>query len=133
MKPGIQRILETIGENGCLALCWGYITGCTDLETINGILIAMAQGVINENDCFINDNRAYVRILFQLQNKNEEINIKFANTHPNGIVSIAKYYNSRTAYSHFVVVNGDGKVIFDPLGDSVTVKEGHPVEWRWLA
>ncbi len=36
------------------------------------------------------------------------------------------YYNPRTEYTHFVVLNNDKKIEYDPLnGESVTIKEGY--------
>ncbi len=38
---------------------------------------------------------------------------------------ICAWYNPRTKFTHFVVGNGKGKVEWDPLEVSVTVREGH--------
>ena len=37
---------------------------------------------------------------------------------------ILEYFNQRTGYIHFVLGNGRGECLIDPLGASVTVKEG---------
>lgn len=43
---------------------------------------------------------------------------------------ILRFHNQRTGFSHFVLGDGNGKVRFDPLGHSVTVKEGRVVDQR---
>lgn len=43
---------------------------------------------------------------------------------------IGKYYNKRTGYSHFVIMKGPREVEYDPLGESVTVKEGDIESYR---
>lgn len=43
---------------------------------------------------------------------------------------IGKYYNKRTGYSHFVLMKGPREVEYDPLGDSVTVREGDIESYR---
>jgi len=42
----------------------------------------------------------------------------------NNEYEITAYYNQRTNYTHFVVTHGD-VVLYDPLGLSVTVREGY--------
>lgn len=36
----------------------------------------------------------------------------------------------RTGYSHFVLMKGPQEIKYDPLGDSVTVKEGYVESYR---
>jgi hypothetical protein len=40
------------------------------------------------------------------------------------------FHNPRTGFYHFVVGDGKGKVKWDPLENSVTVREGHVVNQR---
>lgn len=46
----------------------------------------------------------------------------------------ARYYSriksERTGYSHFVLMKGPQEIKYDPLGDSVTVKEGYVESYR---
>ncbi len=59
-----------------------------------------------------------------------EISFKSATYKPKeNEYSIMKWHNERTGFSHFVV--GTGKhIYFDPLGESITCKEGVPQESR---
>lgn len=48
----------------------------------------------------------------------------------NALFVIGKWHNKRTGYSHFVLMKGPRDVEYDPLGDSVTVKEGDIESYR---
>lgn len=48
----------------------------------------------------------------------------------NALFVIGKWYNKRTGYSHFTLMKGPREVEYDPLGDSVTVKEGDIESYR---
>ena len=48
----------------------------------------------------------------------------------NALFVIGKYHNKRTGYSHFVLMKGPQEIKYDPLGDSVTVKEGYVESYR---
>lgn len=43
---------------------------------------------------------------------------------------IGKYHNKRTGFSHFVLMRGPNEVDYDPLGNSVTVREGKVESYR---
>ena len=43
---------------------------------------------------------------------------------------ITQYYNPRTKFKHFVATDNTGKIVYDPLFDSITVREGHPISTR---
>ena len=43
---------------------------------------------------------------------------------------ILEFYNARTKFTHFALGDGTGKVLFDPIKDSVTVREGRVVGKR---
>ena len=48
----------------------------------------------------------------------------------NALFVIGKWHNKRTGYSHFTLMKGPREVEYDPLGDSVTVKEGDIESYR---
>ena len=48
----------------------------------------------------------------------------------NALFVIGKWHNKRTGYSHFVLMKGPRDVEYDPLGDSITVKEGYVESYR---
>lgn len=55
---------------------------------------------------------------------------KTKNWPSNALFVIGKWYNKRTGYSHFTLMKGPRDVEYDPLGDSVTVKEGDIESYR---
>lgn len=48
----------------------------------------------------------------------------------NALFVIGKWHNKRTGYTHFVLMKGPREVEYDPLGNSVTVKEGDINSYR---
>ena len=55
---------------------------------------------------------------------------KTKNWPSNALFVIGKWHNKRTGYSHFTLMKGPKEVEYDPLGDSVTVKEGDIESYR---
>ena len=47
-----------------------------------------------------------------------------------GESQVLRFHNPRTGFAHFVVGDGKGKVKWDPLESSVTVREGQIVDQR---
>lgn len=77
-------------------------------------------------DCFVNQP---TRLLYDLTGKNYILIVSKSFDNIADII-IAKWYNQRTNYSHFVLMDKDNKVLWDPLGESVTVKEGYIKDYR---
>ena len=75
-------------------------------------------------DCFIKQPEAIVGFLL---NK-KVICYKSNNEEKDALFNIARFYNDRTKLSHFVLITENG--IWDPLGDSKTVAEGHIADYR---
>lgn len=44
---------------------------------------------------------------------------------PRTYKAVGCYYNPRTKFRHFVAINPDKTVVFDPIENSVTVREGY--------
>jgi hypothetical protein len=44
---------------------------------------------------------------------------------PYGYYAVGQFYNPRTKFKHFVVIDREKKVVYDPIPDSVTVREGY--------
>ena len=48
----------------------------------------------------------------------------------NADIAIALWFNPRTNFHHFVLMNKDGTVRWDPIFNSKTVEEGVIESWR---
>lgn len=118
----IQNWMKEIAENCCLAACYYYISRDGEInksDFLRWLSIAMENGDIDYNECFVNNPNNLVNGL-----------VYKAETNTTGKKQIARFYNPRTGFSHFVIAKPDGRVVYDPLENSVTVKEGFIQDWR---
>lgn len=120
---GMQKWLKDFAEESCLASCYYYMTGGRDFTGFLEFLdCGIRNGDITEEDCYVrNPNNLTKRLVYS------------SITNTTNEPQIARFYNPRTGFSHFVVAEvKDNKVIviYDPLEDSVTVKEGFVKDWR---
>lgn len=87
----------------------GDINGDGDMDDSNEAVIVNPNGVCRE-----------LGLLYKYVDKH----ISPHEAIPEGYLSIGRFYNRRTRHIHFVVINKYKTVIFDPIPNSVTVKEG---------
>lgn len=118
----LQSWLKDIGENCCLAACYYYLSRNGNLnkaDFLRWLSIAMEKGDIAMDDCYVRNPNNLVKGL-----------VYSAETNNTGKPQIARFYNPRTGFSHFVIAEPNGTIVWDPLIDSVTVKEGFIKDWR---
>lgn len=121
----IQSMMKELFGNSCLAYSYAYIALETDdpKKLTAAVLKGWTEGYI--------DDDGYVRYP-----------VKYLNSLSLGIgaVDIQKHYDNYpkephveewqlNGMSHFVVAEGN-KIVFDPAGNSNTVKKGKRVSWR---
>lgn len=128
---GIQRVFAEIGEYGCYLLS---ILKAIDKTKYNTVLLSIINDFedlkkrnIIGDECTVLDPEALCRY-YGANVKVEKTN-KWPNSEDVWFV-IGKYHNKRTGYSHFVLMKGPREVSYDPLGDSVTVREGDIESYR---
>jgi len=44
---------------------------------------------------------------------------------PDSCYAIGRFFNPRTGFGHFVVIDKNKNVVYDPLGNSITVRDGY--------
>lgn len=123
MTNSIQKKLEKIGLEGCYFLSILHACNVTDERIISIYDHCVKNGWMLE-DCYIENPEAIVKFLL----RKEVICYKSDKDETDALFRVARYYNDRTGYSHFVLVTDNG--IWDPRGSSVTVKEGRIVDYR---
>lgn len=123
---GIQRELENIGKFGCYLLCMMYNAKIPMESVIKVYDKLVKEGWIDE-ECFIK-NPATIMGYFITNTRWNVVKGEKIDKEADHIV--ARYHNKRTGLYHFVVVDKEGNVVFDPLGNSTTVKEGYPESYR---
>lgn len=120
--------LKAIAKDGCLALCYVYCAGIdeeNETEYLRIVDNGIKEGTIAK-DCTVNDAGKF---LFNLTGRRVTVlkrsvqslsEIKDATP----VRFVAKGYGG-----HWVVVK-DGKIVFNPLVNSVNVSKGVPTEAR---
>lgn len=118
-----QKISKIIGESGCYFTCLCKFAG-KENDIISIYKKSLALGYIEE-DCYIKDP---VKILKMLTGKNYSV-VKQSTALEADLI-ITRFVNKRTGFNHFAITDVNAKVLYDPLGDSVTVKEGYAESFR---
>jgi hypothetical protein len=124
----VQKICKQIGESGCYFVCLLHLVNRDD-DAIKLYKESVANGGIKE-DCFVISPQL---VLETASGKKFEVKYagQFYKAEPDEF-QILRFERkcTGTTYAHFVVGAGKGNVVFDPLGDSQTVKYGQVVSQR---
>lgn len=119
-----QKIAKAIGETGCYFLC--LLKACNkEDEAIKWYKEFVKKGCMEE-DCFILDPSKILKML-----TGDTYNV-FKTVAPDEAASIlvARFHNPKTGLYHFVLVDAEGNVIYDPYGTSNTVSNGYIESYR---
>lgn len=114
----VQDVLKSLGETGCLLLCYSELAGIPLNDLINNFDKLVLDGIIRD-DCFVNDATAF---LHYFGINKEVLKVDVANV-PEDEAYIVPY--KRNGYTHFVIAR-DGKVVYNTLENSKCVKYGQP-------
>ena len=114
MMKKIQDIYKTLGDYGCLLLC--YLNEANiDVDITRYFNNLVELGIINE-DCFILDANRLLKYF------GSELRVKRGfNTNGNTIV---KFRTATSKEGHFVVINKNREIVFNSLENSNCVKNG---------
>ena len=131
-----QEKLKFIWGNSCYALCIAYVNGLTELKDM---VYAVASGIYHgyiEEDCYVSDPVGYYNlcraIIAAPLNEDgfkdvEKVEIKSLMDLPDdGLYCVMWKYGEGT---HFAVCRR-GEVVWDPSGDSNSVKYGNIHSYR---
>lgn len=116
----IQKQLQELFGGACYALCISYLSGKNDTEELSkDVLLGWSKGWI-EDDGFVAKPHLFYNYCFG-ENLARDVEIRPYVTQPFDQIVCWKWGKK----THFVVMRDD-KVVFDPSGDSNTVKNGKP-------
>ena len=116
-----QKISKIIGESGCYFLC--LLKFCNEEDNaIKWYKRSLALGYIEE-DCYIKEP---TKILQLLTGKEYQV-VKQSSPFEADLI-VTRFVKNKT--NHFVITDVYASVKYDPLVDSVTVKEGYPESFR---
>lgn len=127
MKRNIQEEMKELWGNSCYAWClvWLY-SGDTELTNMmKNIIKGIEKKYIDYPDCYVRHPARFVNMLMGF-NRFKDVEKVYSEPPKNASV-IVEWVNGEQ--SHFVVMQ-DGKVVFDPSGDSKTVRNGKISSWR---
>ena len=110
----IQDIYKSLGEYGCLLLCYLHEANI-DVDITKYFNELVELDIINE-DCFILDANRLLKYL------GSELRVK-RGFNPNGN-TIVKFRTAASNEGHFVVVNKNREIVFNSLEESNCVKNG---------
>jgi hypothetical protein len=124
----IQKKYEELFKHSCYVFCLCYKFSGTKYEWI--WLEKIARGVQAEyitKECYVAKPVEFISYTLGVKIK-DVVKVDFKKSELTEDVNIVMYeYNGGT---HFVCMNKEGDVIFDPSGDSNSVKYGIPVSIR---
>ena len=124
-----QRMMVTIGAEGCLLLSIVHLAEGvrgTRVDALKAYVDALADGLIRD-DCYVLDPARLMSVL-TVQEGWVCLNpgLPITPCQP-GDLEVLRFERQTpaTLYTHFVVGDGQGRVAWDPLGDSMSVAQGH--------
>ena len=123
MMKKIQDIYKTLGDYGCLLLC--YLNEANIDVDIAKYFNTLIELDIIDNDCYVLDGNRLLKFFGSDKRVARGIN-------ENGNTIVPYKYGSA---EHFVVVNERKEIVFNSLENSTCVRLGEPV-WnkaRYLA
>lgn len=123
---------KKIDSYGCYLmslLYFAYKREPTFSEILSNYELLLEYDLIDD-DCFVKDPCGVLKYF-----DGNDWKVKKTDTFERADVVIAYYFNPRTKLHHFVLMDNDNKVLWDPLGNSTTVEEGFIESYRlfWRA
>jgi hypothetical protein len=127
-----QKIMERIGAEGCYFLCLVHAAEGVIGKRIDAVEVyesAVNLGLMHE-DCYL-VNPARIMELMTGHRWSNRHDSRTYQPKP-GDVLVMRYERKTTAktFTHFVLMDHEGGIAYDPLGDSVTVRLGQSVSSR---
>ena len=128
---GIQDFFKSAGNGACLALC--YIRAALGKEAtpqmmIDALYKAAERNIVNvKKDCFVEDAIS----LMKVANPKKVYSVIKKDISSISGVKLGAVRYSYNGYSHWVLIE-DGKIVFNSLEDSQSVKYGTPKESRLI-
>ena len=110
----IQDIYKTLGDYGCLLLC--YLHEANIDVNITKYFNELVELDIIDNDCYVLDGDRLLKFF------GSELRVK-RGFNPNGN-TIVKFRTAASNEGHFVVVNKNREIVFNSLENSNCVKNG---------
>ena len=116
----IQKICEQAGKYGCLVFSYLYCIGIDGIEAVKMYDRLVFKKIIDE-DFYVLDGD---KLLSEFGSSKRVARLAQA---PENKLYIQCWKNEKTGHSHYVVMKNN-EVAYDPLGESVTCRDGEPTD-----
>lgn len=129
----VSEAAKQIYDYGCYFMSLLYVSEVpySELTSLDELLKYYDTFIAKcwmDEDCYIKDPCA---ILEYLTGKKYTVKKELVLDTGADIV-IGRWYNPATNFHHFVVMDSNNNVVYDPLGDSITVADGVVESYRLL-
>ena len=124
----LETICQNINKAGCymLCLCYACFKEERNLEQVLSIYKTLIDYKWMDDDCYIKDPCSILKYF-----TGNDWKVEKTHTYDEGAdIKIARFFNKRTGLNHFVLMQDEKTVLWDPIEDSVTVREGRIESWR---
>ena len=128
LYKGIQDDIKMLGNEGCAFLCACYVLGL-DIEEVPK-KIAMCRNDLSLAPDF--EIKSWERVFNNLGGEKKFSVLKTDVWTTDFKYCIGMYFNPYTKFTHFVVLDKDKKIVFDPVKNSITVKDGYLKDFRFI-
>ena len=129
----IQEMMKELFGNSCNAYCYASLaTGSTDIKLLTRCVLEGWYHEYIEDDGYVSKPVQYFNSMSNNQIRDvAKVSIRKLEELPKGLWIVEYKVRPEFKESHFVVASRSG-VVFDPAGDSNTVRYGAPVSYRKL-
>ena len=128
LYSGIQDEIKLLGNYGCAFLCANYILG-NDIEVLPKKISICKNNKSLDFDYTVAD---WNKLFNSLQGERVFTVEKTSVWTTNFDYCIGMYFNPATKHTHFVVLDKEKNIVFDPLKNSVTVRDGYLANYRFI-
>lgn len=132
LYKGIQDDINLLGNYGCAFMCACYVLSL-DIEVLPK-KIAQCRNNLSIDDDFtiLNWERLFETLAPSGPVERKWKVVKTDKWTTDFDYCIGMYFNPKTNYTHFVVLDKEKQIVFDPLKFSVTVKDGFLKNYRFV-
>lgn len=129
----IQEMMKELFGGSCYGYCLTrQFSKSDDIKTLTSAFLEGWKRGYVDDDGYVSNPLKYIRLVGGPDYRDvEKVSINSLKDLPDDNDWIVEYKKKPTdKASHFVIANRKKGVIFDPSGDSVTVKVGSPFSYR---
>lgn len=122
MMKGKQDIMKDIAGGCCLCMCYLWLAKRNDGLLMRDVIECYNRGYI-DGEAYVLKPEAIVKMV-----NGQKCSISKRYDFPNEVCIAWYSIDGRTG--HFVVVDENQRILFNPLGHSVNVEKGKPMSYR---